>query len=87
MHAGGLSAPALTVRTIAGFLAPSFGAQRARSRFKQATLAMVRAQGGIVGWTAPFAALRASLAWAQAAGGSPAAARILAIWPAWSFQW
>ena len=30
--------------------------------FKQATLAMVRAQGGIVGWTAPFAALRASLA-------------------------
>jgi nicotinamidase-related amidase len=29
--------------------------------FKQATLAMVRAQGGIVGWTAPFAALRASL--------------------------
>jgi len=30
--------------------------------FKQATLAMVRAQGGIVGWTAPLAALRASLA-------------------------
>jgi biuret amidohydrolase len=29
--------------------------------FKQATLAMVRAQGGIVGWTAPFAAVRASL--------------------------
>ena len=28
--------------------------------FKQATLEMVRAQGGIVGWTAPFAALRAS---------------------------
>ena len=26
--------------------------------FKQATLAMIRAQGGIVGWTAPFAALR-----------------------------
>src|SRR5262245_17951547 len=31
-------------------------------RFKQATVAMVRAQGGIVGWTAPFAALRRSLA-------------------------
>src|SRR5262245_534682 len=31
-------------------------------RFKEATLAMVRAQGGIVGWTAPFAALRRSLA-------------------------
>jgi biuret amidohydrolase len=30
--------------------------------FKDATLAMVRAQGAIVGWTAPFAALRASLA-------------------------
>jgi nicotinamidase-related amidase len=30
--------------------------------FKQATLAMVHAQGGIVGWTAPFAAVRASLA-------------------------
>jgi nicotinamidase-related amidase len=29
--------------------------------FKQATLEMVRAQGGIVGWTAPWAALRASL--------------------------
>jgi nicotinamidase-related amidase len=29
--------------------------------FKQATLEMVRAQGGIVGWTAPFAALRASV--------------------------
>jgi biuret amidohydrolase len=29
--------------------------------FKQATLAMVSAQGGIVGWTAPFAAVRASL--------------------------
>jgi biuret amidohydrolase len=29
--------------------------------FKQATLEMVRAQGGIVGWTAPFAALCASL--------------------------
>ena len=29
--------------------------------FKQATLAMVHAQGGIVGWTAPFAAVRASL--------------------------
>ena len=28
--------------------------------FKQATLDMVRAQGGIVGWTAPFAALRAA---------------------------
>ena len=26
--------------------------------FKQATLEMIRAQGGIVGWTAPFAALR-----------------------------
>jgi nicotinamidase-related amidase len=30
--------------------------------FKQATLEMVRAQGAIVGWTAPFAALRRSLA-------------------------
>jgi biuret amidohydrolase len=29
--------------------------------FKAATLAMVSAQGGIVGWTAPFAAVRASL--------------------------
>jgi biuret amidohydrolase len=29
--------------------------------FKQTTLAMVHAQGGIVGWTAPFAAVRASL--------------------------
>ena len=29
--------------------------------FKQATLEMVRAQGAIVGWTAPWAALRASL--------------------------
>ena len=29
--------------------------------FKRATLDMVRAQGAIVGWTAPFAALRASL--------------------------
>jgi biuret amidohydrolase len=29
--------------------------------FKQAALAMVHAQGGIVGWTAPFAAVRASL--------------------------
>ena len=29
--------------------------------FKQATLEMIRAQGGIVGWTAPFAALRAAL--------------------------
>jgi nicotinamidase-related amidase len=29
--------------------------------FKLATLAMVHAQGGIVGWTAPFAAVRASL--------------------------
>ena len=28
--------------------------------FKQATLEMIRAQGGIVGWTAPFAALRAA---------------------------
>jgi nicotinamidase-related amidase len=28
--------------------------------FKQATLDMVRAQDGIVGWTAPFAALRAA---------------------------
>jgi hypothetical protein len=27
--------------------------------FKQATLAMVRAQGGIVGWTAPAAAVLA----------------------------
>jgi nicotinamidase-related amidase len=29
--------------------------------FKEATLDMVRAQGGIVGWTAPFAAVRAAL--------------------------
>jgi nicotinamidase-related amidase len=29
--------------------------------FKTATLEMVRAQGAIVGWTAPFAAVRASL--------------------------
>jgi nicotinamidase-related amidase len=29
--------------------------------FKRATLEMIRAQGGIVGWTAPFAALRAAL--------------------------
>ncbi len=29
--------------------------------FKQATLAMVHAQGGIVGWTAPLAAVQASL--------------------------
>ncbi len=29
--------------------------------FKQATLEMVRAQGGLVGWTAPFAALRTAL--------------------------
>jgi biuret amidohydrolase len=29
--------------------------------FKRATLAMIHAQGGIVGWTAPFAAVRASL--------------------------
>ncbi len=29
--------------------------------FKQATLEMVRAQGGIVGWTAPFAAVRDAL--------------------------
>jgi len=29
--------------------------------FKQATLAMIQAQGGIVGWTAPFTAVRASL--------------------------
>ena len=31
------------------------------AEFKQATLAMVHAQGGIVGWTAPFAAVRAAL--------------------------
>ena len=30
-------------------------------RFKEATLDMIRAQGGIVGWTAPLAALRRSL--------------------------
>ncbi len=30
--------------------------------FKAATLAMIRAQGGIVGWTAPLASLEASLA-------------------------
>ena len=29
--------------------------------FKQATLAMIHAQGGIVGWTAPFAAVRAAM--------------------------
>jgi nicotinamidase-related amidase len=29
--------------------------------FKAATLEMVRAQGGIVGWTAPFAAVRAAI--------------------------
>ena len=29
--------------------------------FKQSTLEMIRAQGAIVGWTAPFSALRASL--------------------------
>ena len=29
--------------------------------FKRATLAMIHAQGGIVGWTAPLAAVRASL--------------------------
>jgi biuret amidohydrolase len=29
--------------------------------FKRATLAMIHAQGGIVGWTAPFAAVRAAL--------------------------
>jgi len=29
--------------------------------FKHTTLEMIRAQGGIVGWTAPFAALRASM--------------------------
>jgi len=31
------------------------------AEFKQATLAMVHAQGGIVGWSAPFAAVRAAL--------------------------
>jgi nicotinamidase-related amidase len=31
------------------------------AEFKQATLEMVRAQGGLVGWTAPLAALRAAL--------------------------
>ena len=30
--------------------------------FKRATLEMIRAQGGIVGWTAPWAALRSALA-------------------------
>ena len=30
--------------------------------FKAATLAMIRAQGGIVGWTAPLAALEAAVA-------------------------
>ena len=30
-------------------------------QFKQAALEMIRAQGGIVGWTAPLSALRASL--------------------------
>jgi len=29
--------------------------------FKQAALAMIAAQGGIVGWTAPFAALEAAV--------------------------
>jgi hypothetical protein len=28
--------------------------------FKQATLDMIRAQGGIVGWTAPLSALKAA---------------------------
>jgi nicotinamidase-related amidase len=36
--------------------------------FKSATLAMIRAQGGIVGWTTPFARLRAALAPDGAAG-------------------
>ena len=31
------------------------------AEFKQATLAMIHAQGGIVGWTAPFAAVRAAM--------------------------
>ena len=35
--------------------------------FKAATLAMIRAQGGIVGWTAPFAALQAAVATEAAA--------------------
>jgi nicotinamidase-related amidase len=35
--------------------------------FKTATLAMIRAQGGIVGWTAPLAALQAAVAAAMAA--------------------
>jgi nicotinamidase-related amidase len=30
-------------------------------QFRQATLEMIRAQGGIVGWTAPSAALRSAL--------------------------
>jgi biuret amidohydrolase len=39
--------------------------------FKQATLEMVRAQGGIVGWTAPWAALRASLSSPSFGGDGP----------------
>jgi nicotinamidase-related amidase len=35
--------------------------------FKEATLAMITAQGGIVGWTAPLAALQAAIARADAA--------------------
>jgi nicotinamidase-related amidase len=31
------------------------------AEFKQATLAMIRAQGGIVGWTAPLVALEAAV--------------------------
>jgi nicotinamidase-related amidase len=35
--------------------------------FKQAALAMIAAQGGIIGWTAPFAALEAAVAERQEA--------------------
>ena len=35
--------------------------------FKAATLAMIRAQGGIVGWTAPLSALEAAVAAEEAA--------------------
>jgi len=40
-------------------------------QFKQATLEMVRAQGAIVGWTAPFDALQAALSSSPAASDAP----------------
>jgi nicotinamidase-related amidase len=38
--------------------------------FKRATLEMIRAQGGIVAWTAPLAALRAALEGDPGSGGA-----------------